>query len=72
MAAPIAAGVAGLVRTVFPEYTAMQTYHQLRSTLAPLTGNNKKQYGRLEAFNAVSFNNPAYPGKVCPGVSISS
>ena len=72
MSAPITAGVAGLVRSVFPEYTAKQTYHQLRSTLTPLAGNNKKIYGRLEAFNAVSYNNPAYPGKICPGVSISN
>jgi hypothetical protein len=72
MAAPVATGVAALVKNIFPDYNAKQVYHQLRSTLKPISnGSNKKKYGKVEAFAAVTFNNPDFPNKVCPGVAVS-
>jgi subtilisin family serine protease/photosystem II stability/assembly factor-like uncharacterized protein len=69
MACPIAAGVAALVRSVFPDYDAKQTYHQLRSTLTPLKNNNKKMYGKIDAYKAVSYNNT---GITVPGVEVAN
>ncbi len=70
MAAPVATGVAAMVRSVFHEYDAKQAYHQIRSTLDPLSNNgDKKEYGKINAFKALSYNNTS---GVVPGVAIES
>lgn len=72
MASPVAAGVAGLVLSVFPEYNAKQVKHQLRSTGDNVISNNSyKYFKKINAYNAVTYNNPDFPDKVVPGVSVS-
>lgn len=80
MASPIVAGVAGLLRSQRPSWTPRQIMQQLRSTsdntLAPSLGlaeRNPSFYGRLNAFRALTMNNPLNQGpNVIPGLSIVS
>lgn len=74
MASPIAAGVAALIKTVFPNYTPKQIFHQLRSTCDNvLAGSSRPMYyGRINAERAVTFNNPAFPDRKIPGCDITS
>ncbi len=74
MSSPVAAGTAGLVLSVFPEYTWKQVYHQLRSTQVPFiktpTKDKYKYSGHIDAQGAVVYNNPDFSEYVMPGVSI--
>jgi subtilisin family serine protease len=80
MAAPIVAGVAGLLRSQRPSWTPRQIMQQIRSTsdnsLAPTLGQTERNpsfYGRMNAFRALTFNNPLNEGpNVVPGISIVS
>ena len=73
MATPVAAGVAGLVMSVFPEYTSKQLEHQLRSTGDNIVSTDQyKVFKKINAYNAVTYNNPDYPDKVVPGISVSN
>ena len=77
MASPIVAGVAGLLRSQRPTWTPRQIMHQIRSTSdnsilqgLGLQERNPFYYGRLNAFRALTFNNPLNEGEnVVPGIS---
>ncbi|MCU0425665.1 MAG: S8 family serine peptidase [Candidatus Kapabacteria bacterium] len=77
MASPIVAGVAGLLRSQRPTWTPRQIMHQIRSTSdnailqgLALSARNPFYYGRLNAFRALTFNNPLNEGpNVVPGIS---
>ncbi|MDR0927509.1 MAG: S8 family serine peptidase [Ignavibacteria bacterium] len=71
MATPILSGVAALVMSVFPDYTPIQVYHQLRSTSVRLKDNSLMKYGKINAYNAVTYNNSDFPDKIVPGVGVS-
>lgn len=77
MSSPIVAGIAGLLRSQRPTWTPIQIMHQIRSTSdnaisqsLGLSERNPFYYGRLNAFRAVTFNNPLNQGEnVVPGIS---
>lgn len=74
MASPVAAGLTALVRSVFPNYTPKQVLHQLRSTCQDVLGqgaNRPMYYGRVNAYRALTYNNPQYPDRKVPGCEIS-
>lgn len=74
MASPVTAGVAALVKTVFPNYTPKQIMAQIRSTSDNVLAANEAQrpylYGRINALKAVTYNNPAYPADKAISVGI--
>jgi len=73
MASPIVAGLAGLVRSAFPHYTPIQVYHQIRSTVDNFVTNQDNRplyYGRVNAYKALTFNNPKYPDRKIPGCGV--
>jgi subtilisin family serine protease len=78
MSSPIVAGVAGLLRSQRPTWTPRQIMQQIRSTsdntLQPSLGLAERSpfyYGRMNAFRALTFNNPLNQGpNVVPGLSI--
>lgn len=75
MAAPIASSVAALLMIEHPNWTQEQIRHQIRSTCVPMTAdsiNHPLYYGRINAYHAVKYNNPAYPNSVVPGLGISA
>lgn len=73
MASPIAAGVGAMVLSVFPNYTNKQIYHQLRSTGDVINLAHKyKAFKKINAYNAVTYNNPDFPDKIIPGASVSN
>jgi subtilisin family serine protease len=54
---PLAAGVAGLVFSLHPDWTPDQVAAQIRVTSVPFTTPvSSKRYGRIDAFRAVSLN----------------
>lgn len=74
MASPIVAGLAGLVRSVFPQYTPKQVYHQIRSTVDNFVSNIADRplyFGRINAYKAVTFNNPKFPDRKISGCEVS-
>jgi len=73
MASPVVAGVAALVLSVFPDYTPKQVYHQLRSTVTNIDNPKtaSKLYGKINAYKAVTYNNPDFPAQIVPGVSVT-
>lgn len=74
MASPITAGLAALVRLVFPDYTPRQVIRQIRSTCDNVfnKGSLRPQfYGRTNAYKALTFNNPKYPDRKIPGVDVA-
>lgn len=75
MATPIVSGLAALVRSVFPHYTPEQVYHQIRSTSDNFVSNasdRPKFFGRINAYKALTYNNPKYPDRKVPGCEITS
>ncbi|MCX6153368.1 MAG: S8 family serine peptidase [Candidatus Kapabacteria bacterium] len=74
MSSPVAAGVAALVKCVHKTWTPKQIIHQLRSTVDNVLVSNQDQrplfFGRVNAYKAVSYNNPMFPNNVCPGIEI--
>lgn len=75
MASPVAAGVAGLVKTLHSNWTPVQLMHQIRSTsdnvLTSDPALRRSFYGRINALNAVSYNSTARPDLKIPGISVS-
>ena len=54
---PYAAGVAGLLFAMHPEWTPQQVARQLRVTSAPFNANpDPKRFGKIDAYRAVSTN----------------
>lgn len=75
MSSPIVAGLAALVKSVFPHYSPKQVYHQIRSTADNFVNNQSdrpKFFGKINAYNALTYNNPKYPDRKIPGCEISS
>ncbi len=74
MASPITAGVAALVFSVHPEWTPKQVIHQIRSTSDNVLTSDPNlrsyYYGRLNAANALLYNNGG--SQSVPGVEIES
>lgn len=74
MSSPIVAGIAALVKSVFPDYTPKQIYHQIRSTSDNVLATSAKRpeyYGRANAYNAIKFNNPNFPNNKIPGCDVA-
>ena len=74
MAAPIVAGTAALVKSVFPEYSSEQIYQQIKSTaiIRSNTGRDNYEYFKsLDAENALKHNNTQFPEMNTPGIGIS-
>ncbi len=75
MASPIVAGIAGLVLDVHKDWTPAQVIHQIRSTSDNVVASGPSirpiQYGRVNAYKALSYNSAAFPANKVPGVGIS-
>ncbi len=78
MACPIAAGIAAMVKSIHPEYTWKEMYHQLRATSEDVfSGNDDNKddlrllyFGRINAYYATYFNNPSIDADPVPGISV--
>ncbi len=72
LSAPLVSGVAGLIKSVHPDWTNFQIWHQIRSTSNDVfSGNDKKKeyyYGRLNAYDALRFNEVFDTELSVPGV----
>lgn len=70
---PIAAGVVGLIKTLHPDWSEKQIFHQLRATCDNVvnTSNRKQFYGRLNAYNALNVNRTLNSGTTAPGLEIT-
>jgi subtilisin family serine protease/photosystem II stability/assembly factor-like uncharacterized protein len=75
MATPIAAGVAGLVKSIHPDWSPNQIAKQIRVTCDRIIAKNEKDepyyYGFVNAYKAVNYNNTD-TSLMVPGLSISS
>ncbi len=74
MAAPIVAGVAGLIASIHKEWSPKQILHQIRSTSDNLVISQPNlkpyYYGKVNAYKAVYYNSPSAPS--VPGIEIIS
>lgn len=74
-AGPIVAGVAALVRTLHPDWTVQQLFHQIRSTadnvLVTDPGLRPLYYGRTNAQRAVAVNRRFDQGIRIPGIGLA-
>jgi photosystem II stability/assembly factor-like uncharacterized protein len=74
MASPITSGLAGLVKSLHPDWTPKQIAKQIRITSDNVLTTDPSQrniyYGRSNAFNALNYNRKG--GPVIPGIEISS
>lgn len=72
---PIVAGVAALVRSLHPDWSPYQLFHQLRSTAENVLVTNPAQrplyYGRVNAQRAVSINRRLDQGVRIPGIGLA-
>lgn len=72
---PIVAGIAGLVRALHPDWSPVQVFHQLRSTVEDvLTSDPARRplyYGRVNAQRAVSINRRFDQGVRLPGIGLA-
>lgn len=75
-ACPITAGVAGLIRSLHPDWTPRQVMHQLRSTCEDVVATDpdtrRLYYGRINAFNALNVNKQFNQAPTAPGLEIAS
>lgn len=75
MASPVAAGVCGLIKSVMKDFTPQKVLRQIRSTSDNVMTTDPKLrpilYGRVNAYKAVAYNNPAFPDLKVPGVTVS-
>ncbi len=73
-AAPLASGLAALVRSLHPDWTLDQVAAQLRYTSDRFAGisdaNRPRYYGRLNAARALSINRSFSSGERLPGVQL--
>jgi subtilisin family serine protease/photosystem II stability/assembly factor-like uncharacterized protein len=69
---PIVAGIIGLMKAIHKDWTPMQFLRQIRSTsdrnMTNTAGYEQYFIGRVNAFKALTYNNPDYPDKVMPGI----
>jgi subtilisin family serine protease/photosystem II stability/assembly factor-like uncharacterized protein len=77
MACPLAAGLAGLVKSIHPDWKPEQIIQQLRVTCDNVIVPTNQAYrylywGRINALKAVQSNNADYPGNNVPGLKIFS
>lgn len=73
-AAPLASGIAALLRTLHPDWTLDQIAAQLRYSCDPLSNvsptNRRLYYGRLNAYRALNANRSFTSGERFPGVQL--
>lgn len=71
---PLASGIAALLRTLHPDWTADQIAAQLRYSCDPLSNvsptNRRLYYGRLNAYRALNANRSFTSGERFPGVQL--
>ncbi len=74
-ASPLVAGVAALVRTLHPDWTVQQIFHQIRSTTDNVLATDARlrplYYGRLNAQRAVAINRRFDQGVRLPGIGLA-
>ncbi len=72
--APIVAGIAGLVKTIHPNWTPLQLLHQIRSSadnvVSPSVAERPWYYGRANAERALLVNRNLASGDRVPGIGI--
>ncbi|HRP02088.1 MAG TPA: S8 family serine peptidase [Candidatus Kapabacteria bacterium] len=70
--APIVSGIVALLKSIHPDWTVMQFIRHLRATsdksLKGVVGNEHYFAGRVNAFRAVSINNPKASENTLPGI----
>lgn len=75
-ASPLAAGVAGLVKSLHPDWTPEMIYAQLRGTVDMMVGvsaaNRPLYWGRINAERALRTNASFTAGDRMPGIMLSS
>lgn len=78
-AAPIVSGIAALVKTLHPDWTPRQIFHQIRSTVDNVFSQVQQNpalrpflYGRVNAYKAVAYNQSFLSGDRIPGVEITA
>ncbi|MFC2129822.1 S8 family serine peptidase [Bacteroidota bacterium] len=76
MSGPVVAGICGQVIAAHPDWTPKQVMHQIRSTSEDVMTTDPSQrpiyYGRVNAYRALSYNNPALGAyEKIPGISVS-
>jgi subtilisin family serine protease/photosystem II stability/assembly factor-like uncharacterized protein len=77
MACPIAAGLAGLVKSVHPDWKPAQIIQQMRVTCDNTlpSANQSLRYlywGRINALKALQYNNINFPASTLPGINVYS
>ena len=70
MASPIVAGIVSTMKLIFPNYSYKQIRKQIRATVSPINPKTYLTHGKINAFDAFRYNNPAYPAYKTPGIGI--
>lgn len=71
---PYVAGIAGLIKSVHPDWSPKKIYHQLRSTSntnLQISTESELYYGYVDAYKALAYNSTD-PTKQIPGISALS
>jgi subtilisin family serine protease len=72
LSAPLVSGVAGLIKSLHPDWTNFQIWHQLRSTSDNVFQNDEKKreyyYGRLNAHKCLLYNDDFDSELSVPGI----
>jgi subtilisin family serine protease len=69
MASPLVAGFIASVKKAFPHFTNQQILQQIRSTTSQMLPQSILLHGKLNAFDAVRYNNINFQSFVSPGIS---